>query len=30
MGPGLRVLEPFWPTRRQYAFDEWCPATVCS
>jgi hypothetical protein len=20
------VLEQFWPTRRQNAFDEWCPS----
>jgi hypothetical protein len=26
MGQRLTVLELFWPSRRQNAFDEWCPA----
>lgn len=21
----LSALEPFWPSRRLMAFDEWCP-----
>jgi hypothetical protein len=26
MGQDPTILEPFWTSRRQNAFDEWCPA----